>query len=119
MTCRSFLKVGAVAVSVALTLGGSAFAWTPTHHVKTPRGQILLRQLPEQGILFAFALVDLVVYALLKLVTVCYRCQAEFRGAYRRTASGFDLHQAERLELEYGRSRETGRGVRSAGSPPR
>ena len=71
------------------------------------------------GILFAFALVDLVAYALLKLVTVCYRCQAEFRGAYRRTASGFDLHQAERLELEYGRSRETGRGVRSAGSPPR
>lgn len=71
------------------------------------------------GILFAFALVDLVAYALLKLVTVCYRCQAEFRGAYRRTASGFDLHQAERLELEYGRSRETGGGVRSAGSPPR
>lgn len=71
------------------------------------------------GILFAFALVDLVAYAMLKLVTVCYRCQAEFRGAYRRTASGFDLHQAERLELEYSRSRETGRGVRSAGSPPR
>lgn len=71
------------------------------------------------GILFAFALVDLVAYAILKLVTVCYRCQAEFRGAYRRTASGFDLHRAESLELEYSRSRETGRGVRSAGSPPR
>ena len=71
------------------------------------------------GILGAFALVDLVAYALLKLVTVCYRCQAEFRGAYRRTASGFDLHRAESLELEYSRSRETGRGVRSAGSPPR
>jgi hypothetical protein len=71
------------------------------------------------GILFAFALVDLVAYALLKLVTVCYRCQAEFRGAYRRTASGFDLHQAERLELESSRSRETGPRVRSAGSPPR
>jgi hypothetical protein len=74
------------------------------------------------GILFAFALVDLVAYALLKLVTVCYRCQAEFRGAYRRTASGFDLHQAERLELEYSRTLETGRtgpGVRSADSPPR
>ena len=71
------------------------------------------------GILFAFALVDLVAYALLKLVTVCYRCQAEFRGAYRRTAAGFDLHQAERLELEYSRSRQTARGVRGAGSPPR
>ena len=71
------------------------------------------------GILGAFALVDLVAYALLKLVTVCYRCQAEFRGAYRRTATGFDLHQAESLELEYGRNRATGRGVRSAGSPPR
>ena len=71
------------------------------------------------GILGAFALVDLVAYALLKLVTVCYRCQAEFRGAYQRTATGFDLHQAESLELEYGRNRATGRGVRSAGSPPR
>lgn len=71
------------------------------------------------GILGAFALVDLAAYALLKLVTVCYRCQAEFRGAYRRTASGFDLHRAETLELEYSRSRATGRGVRSSGSPPR
>jgi hypothetical protein len=71
------------------------------------------------GILGAFALVDLVAYLLLRLVTVCYRCQAEFRGVYRRTASGFDLHRAESLELEYRRSRATGRGVRSAGSPPR
>ena len=39
------------------------------------------------GVLGAFALVDFVVYQLLKDVTVCYRCQAEFRGSYRRTAS--------------------------------
>jgi hypothetical protein len=55
------------------------------------------------GVLGAFALVDLAVYPLLKNVTVCYRCQAEFRGAYRRTAPPFDLHAAEELELEYAR----------------
>jgi len=76
------------------------------------------REALAYGILGAFALVDLLAYLLLKLVTVCYRCQAEFRGTYRRTASGFDLHRAESLELEYSRSRATGRGVRSAGSPP-
>ena len=55
------------------------------------------------AVLGAFALVDFLVYPLLKNVTVCYRCQAEFRGAYRRTAPPFDLHAAEELEREYGR----------------
>jgi hypothetical protein len=71
------------------------------------------------GVLGAFALVDLAAYFLLKLVTVCYRCQAEFRGAYRRTASGFDLHRAESLELEYGRRLEKSRELRSRDSLPR
>jgi hypothetical protein len=97
--------LGLVAV-VAVGLTSVAFLWAR-------------REGLAYGILFAFALVDLVAYAMLKLVTVCYRCQAEFRGAYPRTASGFDLHRAESLELEYSRSLETGRGVRSAGSPPR
>jgi hypothetical protein len=55
------------------------------------------------GVLFVFALVDLVIYQLLTMVTVCYRCQTEFRGTYRRTAPFFDLHTAEKLELEYSR----------------
>jgi hypothetical protein len=55
------------------------------------------------GVLGAFALLDLAIYPLLGQVTVCYRCQAEFRGAYRRTAPPFDLHAAEELEREYGR----------------
>lgn len=55
------------------------------------------------GILFAFALADLVIYQMLTFVTVCYRCQTELRGAYRRTAPYFDLHIAEKLELEHSR----------------
>ena len=95
-----------LAAVVVVGLASVAFLWSG-------------RELLAYGILGAFALVDLAAYALLKLVTVCYRCQAEFRGAYRRTASGFDLHRAESLELEYERRRERGREVRSRDSPPR
>ena len=55
------------------------------------------------GILAAVALIDLVAYGRLKDVTVCYRCHAEFRGVYPRTASAFDLHTADVLEQEYER----------------
>ena len=55
------------------------------------------------GILAAAALIDLVAYGRLKDVTVCYRCHAEFRGAYPRTAPPFDLHTADVLEQEYER----------------
>jgi DNA-directed RNA polymerase subunit RPC12/RpoP len=55
------------------------------------------------AVLAAAALLDFVVYRFLKEVTVCYRCHAEFRGSYPRTASGFDLHTADVLELEYER----------------
>lgn len=61
------------------------------------------RDLVAYGILAGAALVDLVVYGRLKDVTVCYRCHTEFRGAYRRTASAFDLHTADVLEQEYER----------------
>ena len=71
------------------------------------------RDLAAYVVLGAFALVDFVIYQLLKDVTVCYRCQSEFRGSYRRTAPPFDLHTAERLELEYSR-RLAGSG---AGAP--
>jgi hypothetical protein len=76
------------------------------------------RDLVAYGVLGAFALFDFVVYQFLKNVTVCYRCQAEFRGSYRRTAPPFDLHLAERLELEYSRRLEADPGFRS-GSLPR
>ena len=61
------------------------------------------RDLIAYGILGAAALIDLVVYGRLKDLTVCYRCHSEFRGAYARTAVGFDLHTADVLEQEYER----------------
>ena len=59
------------------------------------------------GILAAAVLVDLVVYGRLGDVTVCYRCHAEFRGRYKRTAGAFDLHTADVLEPEW--QRKSGR----------
>jgi len=61
------------------------------------------RDLIAYAILAAAALIDLVVYQMLKEVTVCYRCHSEFRGAYERTAPAFDLHTADVLEQEYER----------------
>jgi hypothetical protein len=61
------------------------------------------RDLIAYGLLAAATLVDLAIYGRLKDVTVCYRCHAEFRGAYRRTAPAFDLHTADVLEQEYER----------------
>jgi hypothetical protein len=55
------------------------------------------------GVLGAAALLDLVVYGRLRDLSICYRCHAEFRGAYRRTATFFDLHTADELELEWAR----------------
>jgi hypothetical protein len=64
------------------------------------------RDLVAYGILAAAVLVDLIVATQLKDVTVCYRCHAEFRGRYPRTAPAFDLHTADVLELQYRRDRE-------------
>jgi hypothetical protein len=55
------------------------------------------------SILGGAALIDLIVYGRLKDVTVCYRCHAEFRGSYMRSAAAFDLHTADELELEFAR----------------
>jgi DNA-directed RNA polymerase subunit RPC12/RpoP len=71
------------------------------------------------GVLAALALADLVIYQLLGSVTICYRCQTEFRGSYRRTAPPYDLHTAEDLEKEYARRLERAPGVRSRGALPR
>jgi hypothetical protein len=61
------------------------------------------RDLIAYGILAGAALIDLAVYGRLKDLTVCYRCHSEFRGAYSKTASAFDLHTADLLEMEYER----------------
>jgi alpha-glucosidase len=46
---------------MALALHAPARAWTPTHRVKTPHGQVLLRALPERGVLFAYVSSDAAV----------------------------------------------------------
>jgi hypothetical protein len=61
------------------------------------------RDVVAYSILGVATLVDLFIYGRLTLVTVCYRCHSEFRGAYPRTAIGFDLHTADVLEQEYER----------------
>jgi hypothetical protein len=61
------------------------------------------RDLIAYSILASAALIDLVVYGRLKDITVCYRCHSEFRGRYEPTASAFDLHTADVLEVEYER----------------
>ena len=55
------------------------------------------------AVLGAAALLDLIVYGRLGDLSVCYRCHAEFRGTYTRTAPFFDLHTADELELEWAR----------------
>ena len=55
------------------------------------------------SILAGAVLVDLLIYRRLKEIAVCYRCHAEFRGSYPRTAGGFDLHTADLLEPEWER----------------
>jgi len=61
------------------------------------------RDIVAYSILAAAVLIDLIVYGRLTDLTVCYRCHSEFRGAYPRTASAFDLHTADVLEQEYER----------------
>ena len=65
------------------------------------------RDLLAYGVLGVAVVIDLIVYRRLTEVTVCYRCHAEFRGAYPRTAGYFDLHTADVLELEW--QRKTGK----------
>ena len=62
------------------------------------------------GVLAMVALIDLFVYRRLGDLSVCYRCHTEFRGRYARTASHFDLHTADVLELEYQRTVYKNRG---------
>jgi hypothetical protein len=54
---------------------------------------------PYYASLFVAAIVDAVLYALLPEITVCYRCQAHFRGFERNPKhQPFDLHIAEQYD---------------------
>ena len=57
--------------------------------------------LTAYGVLAVAVFVDLAVYRRLGDVTICYRCQAEFRGHFKQMAESFDLHTADVLEAEY------------------
>jgi hypothetical protein len=55
---------------------------------------------PYYSSLFAAAALDALLYALLPEITVCYRCQAHFRGFRRNPRHNpFDLHLAEQYEV--------------------
>ena len=59
-------------------------------------GAVLAPFTPYYASLFAAALIDAGLYAALPEITICYRCQAHFRGFARNPAhEAFDLHIAE------------------------
>ena len=59
-------------------------------------GALLAPFTPYYASLFAAALLDAGLYAILPEITICYRCQAHFRGFVRnRGHAAFDLHIAE------------------------
>jgi hypothetical protein len=66
---------------VALGIVGSSVAWAYSHLLLT------------FGILFATALIDVVLYVIVPNALMCYRCSAQYRGL-----SGLDEHGAFNLE---------------------
>ncbi len=59
-------------------------------------GAVLAPFTPYYSSLFVAAAVDALLYWLLPEITVCYRCQAHFRGFARNPRhTAFDLHVAE------------------------
>jgi hypothetical protein len=64
-------------------------------------GAVLAPFTPYYASLFAAALIDAGLYALLPEITVCYRCHAHYRGFARNPRhAAFDLHLAEQYELK-------------------
>jgi cytochrome c553 len=73
------------------------------------------------GVLLGFALVDLVLFTVMKDVLVCYRCHARYGDVtFRDDQPRFNLETAERYRQEAARLEEARRGDsrRPAGSPP-
>jgi hypothetical protein len=64
-------------------------------------GALLAPFTPFYSSLIVAALVDAGLYALLPEITVCYRCQAHFRGFARNPRHrAFDLHLAEQYDAQ-------------------
>jgi hypothetical protein len=64
-------------------------------------GALLAPFTPFYSSLIVAALVDAGLYALLPEITVCYRCQAHFRGFARNAKhQAFDLHVAEQYDVK-------------------
>ena len=64
-------------------------------------GALLAPFTPFYSSLIVAALVDAGLYALLPEITVCYRCQAHFRGFARNPKhQPFDLHLAEQYDVK-------------------
>lgn len=62
-------------------------------------GAVLAPFTPYYSSLFVAAAVDALLYLLLPEITVCYRCQAHFRGFRRNPRhQAFDLHIAEQYD---------------------
>ena len=56
---------------------------------------------PYYASLFVAALIDAGLYMLLPEITICYRCQAHYRGFARNPShQAFDLHLAEQYEMK-------------------
>ena len=63
-------------------------------------GAVLAPFTPYYSSLVVAALIDAGLYALLPEITVCYRCQAHYRGFARNPRhSPFDLHLAEQYDV--------------------
>jgi len=71
--------------------------------------------LPTYAILFATALVDVVLYVLMPECLVCYRCGARYRGdGVCEHAEGFDLETHERHRQGAARARALAAGNAAA-----
>jgi hypothetical protein len=64
-------------------------------------GAVLAPFTPYYSSLFVAAAIDAALYLLLPEITVCYRCQAHFRGFRRNPRhEAFDLHTAEQYDTK-------------------
>jgi len=72
---------------------------------------------PTFAILFATALLDVILYLLMPECLTCYRCAARYRGdGVADDAGGFDLETHEKHRQQRARSRELA-AARAAGRP--
>jgi hypothetical protein len=95
-------KLGLAMVALGAVLSTIAFA--------------LYMPLTALGVLLGFALIDLLLFAFMKDVLVCYACQARYQDAdLRDDHPRFNLETAERYRQEAARLDQT---RRAAGSPP-